>query len=88
MSARRWIAILWPAFILASLLEVAVFAFIDPFDLQWGREGLGYSREAIYTASFFGFWAMAAAACALSVALTVSPREVDSAPTRVNARAD
>jgi cobalamin biosynthesis protein CobD/CbiB len=88
MSARRWIAILWPAFILASLMELLVFAFIDPSDLRWGREGLGYTRQAIYTSSFFAFWVMSAAACALSVALTVEPPEGETPVRRFNARAD
>ncbi|WP_213953926.1 MULTISPECIES: hypothetical protein [unclassified Variovorax] len=88
MSARRWIAILWPAFILASLMELVVFAIIDPSDMRWGREGLGLTRQAVYTASFFAFWAMSAAACALSVALTLEPPEDDPLARRFNARAD
>lgn len=88
MTMRKWIAILWPAFILASLIELAVFAFVDPSDMRWGREGLGYTRQAIYTTSFFVFWAMSAAACALAVALTVEPPEGDIPVRRVNARAD
>ncbi|MEJ8856869.1 hypothetical protein WKW79_20000 [Variovorax robiniae] len=88
MSARRWIAILWPAFLVASLIELVVFALVDPSDLRWGREGLGYTRQAVYTASFFLFWVMSAAACALAVALTVEPPEGDAPPERFNARAD
>jgi hypothetical protein len=88
MTMRKCIAILWPAFILASLMELVVWGFIDPSELRWGLEGLGYTRQAIYTASFFVFWAMSAAACALAVALTVEPPEGDTPVRRLNARAD
>ena len=88
MSARKWIAILWPAFLLASLMELIVFALVDPSDLRWGAEGLGYTRQAIYTTSFFVFWAISAAACALTLALTVAPPEGDAPVRRFNPRAD
>jgi len=88
MSARKWISILWPAFLLASLMEVVVFALVDPSDLRWGAEGLGYSRQAIYTTSFLVFWAMSAASCALTLALATVPPEDEGTVRRINARAD
>ena len=56
MKAQRWMWIAWPAFLMAALLEMLVFAFIDPSELHWQGQGLGLSREAIYTVVFFVFW--------------------------------
>ncbi|MDR7097058.1 hypothetical protein [Hydrogenophaga laconesensis] len=70
MSARPWMAIAWPAFLFAAVLEMVVFAAVDPGDLHGlSGEPLGWTRQAVYTVSFFVFWAVTAAASALSVAL-------------------
>jgi hypothetical protein len=79
-SSRRWISILWPGFLLACLLELLVFALVDPADLWWGGEGVGWSRQAIYTISFFVFWALAAASAALTSALLDTPRRQGITP--------
>ena len=70
MNARRWISILWPGFLLACVLELVVFALVDPSDLRWGSEGMGWSRQTVYTLGFFVFWVLAAGSSALTVALT------------------
>ncbi len=74
MKVRWWIAVLWPGFLLACGLELMVFGVVDPSDLRWGQ-GLGPSRQAIYTLAFFMFWAVSAVACALAVHLATSPAE-------------
>ena len=53
--------ILWPAFLAAGVLEVLVFALIDPQELHWNGLPLLWSREAVYTAAFFVFWGIAMA---------------------------
>jgi hypothetical protein len=73
-----WIA--WPAFLAACALELLVFAFVDPMDLQWSGRVVGLSRQAVYTASFFAFWAVCMVACALSTLLRMSPSEVNECP--------
>jgi hypothetical protein len=75
MSKRAWISILWPAFLSACAFELVVFALVDPADLHWGRDGVGLSRQAIYTLSFFVFWTMAACSGALTVAFLTKPPE-------------
>jgi hypothetical protein len=50
-----WIA--WPAFLAAAMMEMLVFAFVDPLELHWLGD-LGWSRQAIYTLAFFSFWAV------------------------------
>lgn len=56
MQTRRWIWIVWPAFLMAAIMELVVFAFVDPLNVQWLGSSLEWSRSAIYTAAFFAFW--------------------------------
>lgn len=72
--------IVWPAFLAACVLELLVFAFVDPFDLQWAGRDLGLSRQAAYTISFFAFWVVTMIACALTAVLRMSPAEVNACP--------
>ena len=79
--ARRVASILWPAFLVASVLEIAVFAFVDPATLRATSDAaLPLSDSAVYSIAFFGFWACTTAACALTVLLDRSADEVNSAP--------
>lgn len=59
----------WPAFLAACLLELAVFALVDPHDLQWAGQPLGWSRLGAYSAAFFLFWAVSTVGCALTALL-------------------
>ncbi|MBX3610276.1 MAG: hypothetical protein KF871_10305 [Hydrogenophaga sp.] len=69
MGARRWMWVVWPAFLLAAVLEMVVFAFVDPGNLHWHGQPVAWSREAVYTVSFFVFWAITAVSSALSLVL-------------------
>lgn len=73
-----WIA--WPAFLVAAVLEMLIFAFIDPSELHWSGATLGWSREAVYTVTFFVLWAFTLASSALTTLLSVSPFEVNRCP--------
>jgi hypothetical protein len=56
-------AILWPSFLMAGVLEVLVFALVDPSSLRWlGGDALALSPNAVYTLAFFAFWGVIAAA--------------------------
>jgi hypothetical protein len=77
MLAQRWMWITWPAFLVAGLLEVLVFAFVDPHDLHWFGQDLDLSRQAIYTLAFFAFWALAIVSSALTALLGLSSAEVN-----------
>lgn len=69
---RRALQILWPAFVAAGVLEMLVFAVIDPADLRWfGGAPLGWSAQAVYTVTFLMFWAAIATAGAVSALLSV-----------------
>ena len=77
--ARRAAAVAWPAFLVAGVLEIAVFAFVDPMSLHTlGGAALEWSATAVYSVAFFVFWAAAAAACALTLLLQRAADDVNS----------
>jgi hypothetical protein len=80
MKAQRWMWIAWPAFLVAAVLEMIVFAMVDPGDLHWFGNPLGLSRQAIYTLAFFVFWGITMASSALTTLLSMSPFEVNRCP--------
>ncbi len=63
---QRWIWILWPSFIVGGLGEAVFFTLFDPQDITFFGEPLAWSRTAIYTVGFFGFWAFAATSSAFT----------------------
>lgn len=68
--AERILSVLWPAFMMAGVLEVLVFAVVDPASLTWyGGPPIEWSPQAVYTVTFFIFWGAIAAACALTALL-------------------
>jgi hypothetical protein len=55
--SQRLFAVWWPAFFTAGLVEMLVFAFVDPQDLHWvGGAPVEFPRPAVYTVAFFAFW--------------------------------
>lgn len=80
MAHQKLLGILWPAFLAACLLELLVFALVDPHDLLWSGQPLGLSRMGVYSAAFFAFWTISAVASALTVLLGRSPGEINREP--------
>lgn len=77
----RAFAILWPAFLMAGVLEMMVFAVVDPHELRWfGGSLIGASPLTIYSVTFLMFWAAVAAAGALTRLLTLSAEEINDPP--------
>ena len=70
-----WIA--WPAFLMAGVLEMLLFAVLDPQSLQWFGQPLQLSREAVYTLSFFIIWLLTMASSGLTILLAMSSFEVN-----------
>ena len=65
--------ILWPSFLMAAVLEMLVFAVVDPNGLQWfGTDPIAWSRNAVYSVTFLIFWGVIATAGAIT-ALLESP---------------
>lgn len=87
MRLQRLMWIAWPAFLVAGVLEMVVFAMVDPGDLhRIGGGELGLSRQAVYTLAFFLFWGMAMASSALTTLLSLSPFEVNRCPVPTDQR--
>lgn len=70
-----WIA--WPAFLVAGVLEMLVFAMVDPQDLHWFGQPVGLSRQGIYTLAFFVFWGITMLSSALTALLALSSSELN-----------
>ena len=83
--ARRWLWVVWPAFLVAAIAEVIFFTVFDPFDLHFFGAPLEFSRQAIYTMAFFGFWGIGIVASVLTVFFEPLP---DDAGGRSDARED
>jgi hypothetical protein len=70
--------VLWPAFLMAGVLELLVFALVDPTQLHWlGGAPLNVSPPAVYTGAFFLFWAVIAGAAVLTQVLERASSEVN-----------
>ena len=89
MLKQRLMWIAWPGFLVAAVLEMLVFAFVDPGELH-GPAGapLGVSRVVVYSAAFFAFWLAAMASSALTTLLSRSPFETQRCPLPVDGRPD
>jgi len=71
-------AVLWPAFLMAGVLEMLVFSLVDPQQLHVpGGEALGWSPTAVYTLAFFVFWGVIAVAGLLTEILDASAGEIN-----------
>jgi hypothetical protein len=69
-TAQRTMSLLWASFLMAGVLEVIVFALVDPLQLHWfGGAALELPARAVYTLAFFVFWAVIAAGAALTLLL-------------------
>ena len=82
--ARRWASIVWPGFLTAAVLEIVVFASVDPLSLHTLTGAalplsLSLSTTAIYSLAFLVFWVCTAAGCALTVLLQRSTDELNAA---------
>jgi hypothetical protein len=76
---RLALVVLWPAFVMAGVLDALVFVVVDPADLHWfGGPALGWSPSAVYTVTFMIMWAVVGASGALTALLMRSEAEVNA----------
>lgn len=76
---RRAMAIVWPAFLMAGVLEMMVFALVDPGSLRWfGGAALELSATAVYSLAFFAFWLVIIVAGVLTQLLGASAAQINS----------
>lgn len=74
--AVRALSILWPAFLMAGVLEMVVFSLVDPGSLQWfGGSPIDWSPSAVYTVAFFVFWGVISTSGALTQLLATMPAD-------------
>lgn len=88
MLSQRMMWIAWPAFLMAGVLEMLVFAMVDPEDLHWFGQTIQLSRQGVYTVSFFTFWIVTMLSSGLTTLLAISPFEVNSCPLAASDRPD
>jgi len=75
MMTKYWMFIVWPSFLMAGVMEMVVFAMVDPQDLNLFNQSIDLPRQGIYTLSFFIFWIICAASSCLSLFLYMEPKE-------------
>lgn len=63
-KAVRVAQILWPAFLMACVLEMLVFGLVDPSTLHFGA--WEPERKTVYSLAFMLFWALSALATGAS----------------------
>jgi hypothetical protein len=74
----RALTVLWPAFVMAGVLEMLVFALVDPQQLHgWAVDAAAWPRAAVYTLAFFVFWLCISGASAVSVWLATPEHRTD-----------
>ncbi|MFY7866756.1 hypothetical protein [Roseateles sp.] len=77
--SRMAMAVVWPSFLMAGVIEALVFAVVDPSDLTWfGGASMDLPRQAIYTLSFLIFWMVIGLSSALSVLLADLPNQAEN----------
>jgi hypothetical protein len=77
MGKKKIMVILWPAFLMACLLELLVFALVDPRELHWSGQPLELSRQGVYSAAFFTFWLICMASSTLTALLSTPSADVN-----------
>ncbi len=77
MSSEKLMGVLWPAFLMACLMELLVFALVDPQDLQWLGHELALPRQAVYSLAFFVFWMVTGLSSGLTALLISKPGRAD-----------
>ncbi|MBK6388887.1 MAG: hypothetical protein KA287_05985 [Rhodoferax sp.] len=88
MLQQRLMWIVWPAFLMAGVIEMLVFAMVDPQDLHWFGHPLEISRQGVYTLAFFVFWLITSISGGLTTLLSMSPFEVNRCPLPEDGRPD
>lgn len=78
MKLHRFFLIAWPSAIGAALMEMLVFAALDPMQLPQIENIPGITTQGVYSIAFFVFWAAISVACTLTLILAqpVEPRHV------------
>lgn len=76
-SSRHWMAVGWTSFFAAGVLEMLIFAVVDPTHQHGGIWIWEWSPHAVYTVAFGVFWSVVAAAGATAQWLLLSAEEIN-----------
>jgi hypothetical protein len=77
---RRSMQVLWPAFLMAGVMEMLVFAVVDPADLHWfNGAAFDWPLTTIYSVSFLIFWAVIATSAAITAWLSAGEERGEAA---------
>lgn len=72
-------AVGWPSFLMAGVLEMLVFSVVDPAQLHWfGGAPVELSTMTVYSLAFFVFWLVIFTAGGISHLLSASATEINS----------
>jgi hypothetical protein len=69
MKFHRFFLIAWPSALGAALMEMLVFAVLDPMDIPSVEHAMGATTQGVYSMAFFIFWATISFACTLTLFL-------------------
>jgi cbb3-type cytochrome oxidase subunit 1 len=75
MNRLYWMRIAWPSFMAACLLQMLVFAFLDPLHLITVHETVQLSSRAVYSLAFFVFWTVTLISSAITAWLCLDSNE-------------
>lgn len=75
-NTLRTAQVLWPAFLMAGVLEMLVFSALDPSALSFGI--WHPDATTVYSLAFFAFWALIALASAMSQWMATSVQHSES----------
>ena len=85
--ASAAMSVLWSAFLMAAVLEMVVFALVDPESLRWfGGDALDLTPRAVYSLAFFLFWVVIAVGGALALLLCSRSDDINRARRTASAR--
>lgn len=73
MKLQYGMWMVWPAFLMAAVMEVVVFSLVDPSELHWLGHDLGWSRYGVYSIAFLFFWGVISLSSAITLWLSFAP---------------
>lgn len=74
---QKWMAVLWPSFLMAGIAEGVFFSLVNPQELYLLGQVVDYPPLATYSIGFFAFWLLCAASSWLTCFLRNSAEEVN-----------
>ena len=79
LTLQRFMTAGWSAFMAACVLELLVFALVDPMELGWAGHSALWTRHGVYTVAFFAFWVIVMVSNGITLLLcTQAARELAS----------